>query len=720
MAQTWLPFIDEHVSIDQVKVHSMARRCTDLMLACLNIMPLFERAAEASTNIVRTCPAMLHLDDNPVLLESLHWLALKYLGSFTPKDVSFVTFLFELANTEDYDDPGFLENQILTRTLSLLHTLLDCPGVPGVEDELCYTVFEIWTKVADGLREWDAGERNLHEHLFRQLDEVVDAGMKKIKYPDSPDWDADDRSKVYQFERDFEEFLIVAFPSLGFALWDRIAFFAAGSLQVCSWPDLAASLFCLCSLAEAVDDRDDFDGLIQNMFNNTNWPRICHGNIQPDDKAQKWITVFVARYSGFFQRHLPHLLLVMNFLFNSLRPANSPSAASKAISTLCHACRSALSHNLDDLLSAIENTRFVAIEDEVRLFKAAAAVIQSLHPESVKLGPLKRLLSPVAKEYGELTGSIPQDADAAQNLAMEILLRLSSVGKGLRTPEDEPIDLDAEPHDHANPPDGSDFWFFGEGRSLKDGICTVIEGLATIFPSNAIIIEGICEVLRAGYTEKGPSLYGFMPSVSRNFVVTFCKPNTPGVSSVMRTASAFLASHAHKPAAILEDYLMIVKAVVDGQATSIVLGTETYDHDFASYSLDFLTAMLPKYGSLFFQISDAGLGRDGPAKSALGLGQHAFWKATFLFPLTHLGSSDTFPKRSAAKFWVRLTLCIRSRDCSTLLTRVTRLQYSTLLDNLAICSHKRCRTPLSSFGISRPISQRCCWGSLPETAQDQR
>jgi len=367
----------------------MAQKCIDLVTVCVDIVELSDRAVEALVSVVEAVPSLLHINNNTILLKALTGeqanemvLSLRD-GDFETENVKFATFLVELADTEDFDTPDFLKNPILVQTLRHLQTLLGCSGIPGVEDEVCSLALEIWTKLASGFSDW-VGDDETSLQVKQQLVVAVDAGMEKMKQPESPDWNVEDRSIVSQFERDFEEYILAAYPCLGFDLWLKAAEDAFSSLEAGSWPSLAAALFCLCSLAEAVADEAVLDSHIEKIVSNPNWTSICQQDLIPDDKARKWMTAFVASYSKFFQHHRQHLLSVMNFLFNSLRPSNSRSAASRAISTLCQVCRSTLSHNVDDLLQSLENTRWVAIDDEERLFKATAAVIQSLTPENAK------------------------------------------------------------------------------------------------------------------------------------------------------------------------------------------------------------------------------------------------------------------------------------------------------------------------------------------------
>lgn len=693
--QIWITFSLDNVSKQQDDVRIMARKCVDLAAASVRLHELTARAIETLISVVESAPNLLHINDNPVLLGALTCEEAKGLvesleqGEFETENIRFATFLVELADTQEFDTPDFLNNPILVQTLRHLQTLLKCKGVPGIDDEVCSMAMDIWTKVAGGLSDWVSHDQTSLE-MKRLLVSCIDACVERMKFPDSADWDADDRSKVNQFERDLEDLLLATYSSLGFDLWLKAANQTLSSLASEQWQDFAASLFCLCALAEAVSDEESLNDHIKNVVGTPNWVRICQQGILPDEKARKWMTTFVASYSHYFQSHLEHLLPVMNFLFNSLLPSSSRSAASRAISTLCQVCRSTLTHNLYDLLQSIENIRWVSIEDEERLFRATAAVIQSLRPESAKYSPLRRLIDIPAREFHEVIHAGPEESEWAQNVSVNVLRKLAQIGKGLRAPEEEPIDLDVEPHDHANPRT-EDFWFSGAGRDLKGDICKLIAGLAAKFPTNGQIIEGVCEVLKAGYTETRPSPFGFLPQITRDFFVAFCKPSTPSVSTVFATVSAFLASHAHKPQAIREDFLVIVKAIHENQFALLRRSVDPEivdDHEFSYSSLDFLTKLLPSYGPIFFDITDTALGIPSNLPSnSTEFGRQQFWQVIFLFSLRQLGGSDTFPKRSAAQFWVSSALLRLSRPPS-LLIFVYSLPYLSFRGRLLDCLHR--------------------------------
>ncbi|KMU84855.1 KapN [Coccidioides immitis H538.4] len=200
------------------------------------------------------------------------------------------------------------------------------------------------------------------------------------------------------------------------------------------------------------------------------------------------------------------------------------------------------------------------------------------------------------------------------------------------------INLDEESPDRSAE---SDFWT-GDPRatSLQSLIIQILEHLVNEFCADGDIIEGACDVLKAGYTEKSPGPYVLPPEVTVRFVKAVDMTSTR-FPVVMGTASAFLASRATNPAQIHDE---VVELIVHCYNLMVRMAQDPvqYDPEVAHSCIDFLTRSLPKYSRSFFSLIEAP--QDKPEVV----------QAILHFTLVTLKGPDTLPLRAACSFWTTL------------------------------------------------------------------
>ena len=269
-----------------------------------------------------------------------------------------------------------------------------------------------------------------------------------------------------------------------------------------------------------------------------------------------------------------------------------------------------------------------------RIYGGVSAIIQALPFEQAKVEPIVRILqfltsAAVAIEYATA------DQGALVLGATEILQSLAAVGRGLRTPNDVPVDLDA------SEPAESDFWTGGPGSQVQQQVLVLYQQLMNVGAQarDSQFTEAASDFLRSGLTEEHPSPFKFTAALSTELITAQIKLDSPNIDSVLGCASCLLASAKQDEMAIqlsslLSPVLSSTQHILGEHSRTGSLG----DSSFPSATLDFVSRLLPKWG-------DPLLCHDEGPKALIVVVNLA---------LVVMGDPDTLPRRSAASFFSTL------------------------------------------------------------------
>ncbi|KAF9894044.1 hypothetical protein FE257_009016 [Aspergillus nanangensis] len=542
-------------------------------------------------------------------------------------------------------DPGH------EKVLALIHALFKAPGYAAVDDTASPLALEWWTEVADDIQEifLDSEEQTGLGPAKQNLARAAMDCFEKLQYPNPEelqDWGDDDRSEFSAFRRDVCDFLLAIYPMLGVELVQVFQEKARSSLIQQDWKTFEAAVFCLAQLSEAVDENQHADECLNAIFFCDEFAHLCESkDVIIPDKPRQTLVDMLGKYQSYFERTHTLLPRVLTFLFASLDVALCAPTASKSISHLCKSCRNALTLELPVFLDQFENFRFKATATALtmeRVLEGISAIIQTLPDDAEKAQFLERIL----KFFHEQAEMARDEAacglvEPARNRGQFALRCIASIGKGLRA--DNEIILDSSDTGSSDPYPPT-FWNTGNGAASQNLIMQCMQLLMTDFPFDVAIIEAVCDILKAGFTERtGP--YVFPPTVTVNFVKNI-PLGSSGIDMVMGTASAFLASHSAHPQQIREEAIALMVHVYDAFCW-MHEKPEFYDPEVANSGIDFLTRLLPKYHRFLFALT--GMPHEA---SQTETQRPPVLQAILNFTLLSLQGTEPLPLRSASQFWV--------------------------------------------------------------------
>ena len=562
-------------------------------------------------------------------------------GDFSHESVLLVELLEAIMTQVDLSTPEYLISGQYSEVLQALLGLLRCDGIAMIEDTICQVVLESIVMIVEGYTDWehDAGTLDSSLDSLDFLKDFVrqacESCLMKIKMPPeamedaSSIWDADDRAKFHDFRMDVQDFLQSAFNVLGVPLIEAIV--STLTLSQAGWSNFEASVFCLIAFSDTMTaDPVLYDPLVEAALTSDYFKLVMESDDVPG-KARNTSIRFLTEMTAYLQRY-PHLMEVLNFLFSSLHQPSLVGNASRAIYTLCDAERSFLTPALPNFIDSLATISDLHGIDRHRIYGGVAAVVQSLPDEVTKVQPLSRILECVSQAADSVD---PNDIDGVylEHLT-DVLETMAAIGRGLRAPNDAPIDIEA-----STPTDT--FWMGGSGSQVQERVIALYTHVikATGGKVDATFIEAACDFLRSGFTEDHPSPFKFSSAVSTDLVKDHISLDSPNIDAVMGCASSLLAS------AQTEDFdpflaRLIHQVMTCGQdfLTGYQLSQSLGDSNFPSASLDFVSRLLPKWVD---KILSAGDGQD-----FVGL----FVQLAVLV----ISEPDPLPRRSAASFFSAL------------------------------------------------------------------
>lgn len=531
------------------------------------------------------------------------------------------------------------------KILYLLYKLFHCPGYAQVDDQATGLLLEYWTETANEVDEMVMdGTITVTDDVKKKFAQVITECFGKLRYP-SPstleEWEDDDTKLFNAFRRDFTDYLTAVFPVLGLEVVSHLLEKSSLALQAQDWTDFEASIFCLAALADTVAENPDADGIFHSLFQSPLFEALCHDRMNIPLKTRQTLANLIAKYTAYFERNRNLLPFVLNHLFNSLETPLCDQAASKSISSLCQACRKSLPVYVQGFIEKFHELRAkssLGVHTLERVAEGIAAIIQAIPDDSEKARWLMKLFEPLCEEAMR-ANELAFNNQYIEGLARGIMVMCctASIAKGIRAPEENVVDLDAE---ESKSPCIS-YWVNDPlGMSVPATIIRILEILLERFASDGDMIEATCEVLKAGFTEKEPGPCVLSPGVTVSFIKA-TNTASPRFPAIMTTASSFLASHSSNPSGVRNEAIDLILHVVS-LLHSLMASPENYDPEAAHSCIDFLNRLLPKYHKIFFALGEGVGGSPSPLPSV------------FSFTIHVLKGPDPLPLRASCAFWATL------------------------------------------------------------------
>ncbi|KAJ2989104.1 hypothetical protein NUW58_g3638 [Xylaria curta] len=566
--QAWFLYAQRTPKLPLVR---MLQAFVQPMTNCLLVEELYETTVELLTDTLNNWQQFFcreHIDSLYVLFES-EWARQRYhdlvAGDFDFDAVQFGLFMLafgdaqmvEMMDTTDTRAQAFLGG---------LAGLLVAQGYPVAEDKIFVPALEFWSAFVENLVDTVYSESTnpppWDKPPLSQVMQAVSYSWQKIQFPPQElynSWDSTDKAGFGDARKDVADFLQAVYTISGLPLISLFVNLTLRALRNSAWAELEATCFCLGALSDCVSEGNSYDDALTKVFGSSLFDLLRQGQGVIPVRARQTCLYLIERYSEYFVRHAEYLPAALNLLFSAVGDRHLALPSSKSIFTLCSSCRRLLTTEIDAFLEQYSSLRANGELDplaEERVIGAIAAIVQSLSNEEHKLNAVKRLLNMVAVDvtaclqFKSLQDSAlinqndpmilrafdisqgPASPVLAHEVALQLAIRalrcLCSVAKGLQAP----VDLDSD--DESTPmPISPDL------ERIHADVIGILVQLKNLFSSNAEVVDVICTILRAGFSETEPGPFVFPPHMVTELIVSDWQGR---IATIVNTASAFASS----------------------------------------------------------------------------------------------------------------------------------------------------------------------------------
>ncbi|CAK7227343.1 member of the karyopherin-beta [Sporothrix curviconia] len=660
------------------------RTLVDPVIACLQDEELYESSVELLIDILSNYSNFFtgeHYSSIAMVFESA-WGAqhLEKLLSgefdFEPLQYGLLLLAFGDAHVEKLMQSPDKRSQSILRSLA---ALLTAKGHPVGEDLVFVPALEFWATyvetMIDSMYSGDGNYEPWVDAALALVRDVVGHCWAKIQYPPVQafmSWDSSDRAGFTDARKDVGDLLQTVFTVDGRHIMTIFTEILNRFIPERAWAQIEATAYCLAALADCVSEDADYDELMGTIFSASYFDLLALGEANLPVRLRQTALSMIERYSEYFVRHSTHLPAALHLLFEAVATPTLSQAASKSIATLCSSCRSLLVPQAMAFLEQykmLRSNRQVESIAEERIVSAIAAIIQSIPDEANKLDLSELLLSSVmsglpacleldansnnnnSSSSSSLDHSPPlyvkaftqcekqaQEGQPAPTVA-EVKLQASLIAlrcmlgmaRGLQSVNEPAVDVDRVHVAVASPfssPASS-----AKLRQLQPEILDIILRAQRAFPHSSEIVDVLCSIFKAGFSETEPNLLVFPPDMVTGFLLEQTA-QTPYIGSFVNTAHSFASSLAKHPSScqVMEKSLSALVPWIFGMLQT--LPEPNADTDLAQRGIEFVDTVLGK--------SLAALLRVEPSS------QLEFF---FMFSLNVLNGNEPLPKAAACDFW---------------------------------------------------------------------
>ncbi|EHY56660.1 member of the karyopherin-beta [Exophiala dermatitidis] len=562
-------------------------------------------------------------------------------GDFDPDGILYVDLLETIMSQVDITRPDFLRTGLYDGVFLTLQRLLRCDGVAVIEDPVCQIALEKISELVESASDWEKHDEQIETFIRNLAADACQACLLKVRLPveqmssDTQDWDTDERLKFQDFRYDVLDFLQSAFTILGFGLIEEIVNQILSQGPSIDWSTFEAATFSLTAFSDTMSsDPEVYDGIITTVLSSLPWTTLLQSGPVVPDRARQTGIRFITENEGYLQRHPNSLVVVLNFLFSSLHLQTSASAASRAIYSLCDSHRAILREGLPQFMESLATIGGLGEAERHRIYAAVAAIIHALPNEELKIEPLSRLIASVGRTLGALEEEGELERDELVRRCIDVMQTLAWIGKGLRSPHDVPVDLEAPSQDQGR----KDFWTQGHGAQVQRSALNLYEATLKkmqVYVDN-VFIEACCDFIKSGFTEEHPSPFKWPDLTALSLVCDLVHLENPAIDTILTCATSLLSSISPESlSTAVEKLVYLVCSGLQHVLSAYQQSRQLPDNNFASSSLDFLARLVSKWGTVWFTLQDS----EGTAAVAFEIG------------LVLMAEADTLPRRSAALFF---------------------------------------------------------------------
>ncbi|KAK0673919.1 putative importin [Cercophora samala] len=659
--QAWILYAQRASSNTDLLVTPL-RQLVDPAMQCFTNEHLFHATAELFSDVLQNYSGFFtkaHYGALSSFFES-QWAANHYQqilhGNHREDGISFGLLMLAYG---DAQVQTLLEgtDERSQRFLESLTGLLATDGYLVGDDTIFVPALEFWSTFIETMIDCTfSGEDQSpawKPYAEQHLKAVVTNSWRKIQWPSAEvfaEWDSAERAAFCDARKDVADMLQSVFT---LERLDLISFFANLFLQALasqSWAELEATAFCLGALSDCISEDSKYDAELSKIFASPFFDLLGQGQAVVPLRLRQTGLSLIERYCEYFERHADYLPNALNLLFAAVGDSVLGGPSARSISTLCSSCRTILTGEAGTFIRHYQDIRGRQVLDtlaEERIVLAVASIIQAITDENEKLQKFEELYTIFKKDFefavqlrsqpglvdlsnpNVLRGldppspsSVPPVEEISLHIALRSMRCIASIAKGMQDVKEYPVDLE----DEAQVARTSE-----KLAALQADIISLLIGVQQVFSTTGEIVEIICNILRAGFSETEPGPFVFPADIVTNYFVQ--QPfETPRMGTLLSTACSFVGSLYRGPKAIVPNQLVrLVPWVI---ALLQTLPEPEADTEISQNGICLVERVLSKYPEVLFQVQP-----------------QQMLEFFFMFTLKVLNGKEPLPKYAAADFW---------------------------------------------------------------------
>ncbi|GAA5886599.1 hypothetical protein JCM6882_005828 [Rhodosporidiobolus microsporus] len=222
----------------------------------------------------------------------------------------------------------------------------------------------------------------------------------------------------------------------------------------------------------------------------------------------------VGAYSPWFAAHPQECLNAITFVVSALSSSSAaliPHAA-RALKGLCDANRKVLTGHVGSFVQVLGGLEGKIDDSELgKVLESVASVVQALPGREV-VEPLLTLAGPVVSKLGQAVQGATQSPEEAHLLALQQLLYLTALSRGLSDPEGDLIDLDAS-LDDSSVARLAAMRVMEDPRvqEMRNALAGAVEGAAGVWAGDVEVVTALSDYIRITTSDSLPSPLALPP-----------------------------------------------------------------------------------------------------------------------------------------------------------------------------------------------------------------
>ncbi|KZT68569.1 ARM repeat-containing protein [Daedalea quercina L-15889] len=424
-----------------------------------------------------------------------------------------------------YPAPSLPDKSQLVQTfLRLLLAYAALPGFYGVDEEESELTLGFWYLFQEALwnaeyeQEFEFGDSDVNaapgtdkteQAQWRVARivylELVQILRHKVVWPDAATlrtWNRDQRDKFQAYRRDVGDILINAYYILRD---DVLAYYVTDILQRLSsrspsdgWEDIEGTLHCVMAVQEAVPVEDNPH--LARIFGPQILDRLP---VAGSDRVRRTALLLIGSYASWFTTlpkdvspSAPLLMNAVSYIAAALPDPVLCLPAANALRDLCDANRAALAPHIGAFGGLHASLTGIPDTEKAKVLQSIASVIQALPPLE-EIPPIEAILNPVVAKLHEVLQSPTQLPEEARAIAIQQLVTVTGVAKGLTRTTDSLLIIDETPEAQEENKQMVQARDDPRMSRLREGLLAAIRRLVDFWTEDAIVSDGLSELIRA-------------------------------------------------------------------------------------------------------------------------------------------------------------------------------------------------------------------------------